>query len=184
MKIKNKIESMNIINKKKLNKFPEAFFKENEEDKIKRFLKKYPATYYAIRDKSTARGNFKLKVKAEDVIKETKKYKTFTINVSSFNYIENQILNGDIAFFKNGDVYVYLSSHKEATGREEDIPYEYNYKTNIFDKRLNEIPYFDYIYNYIVNHDLLDMIVEISLFNINVGINNEKIIIYEIRTEY
>ncbi len=185
MRICNKMESMKAINELQLNKFPEAFFKNGEIEKVKAFLEKYPEKYYAIRDKSSARGKFKLKVLKNDVIKEIQDYQAFTINVSSFNYIDNQLLNGDIAIFKNGDVYVYLSSNQNATGREEeDVYYEYNFKTDIFDKRLNDIPDFDYIYQYIVDHHLLDMVVEISLFDKNVGIYSERIIIYELRTDY
>lgn len=185
MKIKNKLESMSVINKLNLNKFPEEFFRKGEEEKVLAFINKYPAKYYAIRDKSSVRGNFKLKVLAEDILKEIKDYQEFTINISSYNYIDNQLLNGEIAFFKNGEVYIYLSSNDEATGREESgIFYEYSYKTDIFDKRLNDIPLFDYIYEYVVNHNLMDAIVELSIFDKNVGINNEQIIIYEVRTDY
>lgn len=185
MRINNKIESMNAINKLNLNKFPEKLFKQGEAEKIKEFIKKNPAKYYAIRDKSKPRGTFKLKVLEKDIFKEIKEYQTFTINISSYNYIDNQIVNGDVAFFKNGDVYIFLSTNKEATGRDEDkVLYDYNYKTNIFDKKLSNIPYFDYIYKYIIEHNLLDMVVELALFDIKVGINNEQIIIYELRTDY
>ena len=83
MIIKSKLESINKINALGLNKFPEQLFRENEEIKVKEFIEKYPANYYAIRDKSRAGGTFKL-------------------------------------------------------------------KTDIFDKRLNRVPHFDFIYQYIM----------------------------------
>ena len=77
MRIDNKLESIKKINELCLNKFPEQLFKENEQDKVKEFLYKYPAKYYAIRDKSKACGNSKLKVSAEDVLNEIKEYSLF-----------------------------------------------------------------------------------------------------------
>ena len=65
--IKNKLESIDKINKLGLNKFPEQLFKNNNEENVKRFLQKYPADYYAIRDKSRAGGIFKLKVDYDKV---------------------------------------------------------------------------------------------------------------------
>lgn len=45
MKIRNKMESVEKINELKLNKFPEQTFRYGEEQKIKDFLKMYPAPY-------------------------------------------------------------------------------------------------------------------------------------------
>ena len=62
MIINNKMESIKKINELGLNMFPEQLFRENEQAKVKEFLDKYPAKYYAIRDRSKAGGIFKLKV--------------------------------------------------------------------------------------------------------------------------
>lgn len=51
----------------------------------------------------------------------------------------------------------------------------FNMKTDIFDKRLNEIPHFNIIYKYIADHNLYDVIVELALFNKEVGIKKEKL---------
>ena len=60
----------------------------------------------------------------------------------------------------------------------------FNLSTNIFEKKLNKISYFDFIYQYIINHNLQDVIVEFALFDTEVGINNEHIVVYELRTHY
>lgn len=60
----------------------------------------------------------------------------------------------------------------------------FNFKTDIFDKRLNKIPHFDFIYKYIIEHNLKDTIVEFSLFDKELGTKNEKVIVYELRTHY
>lgn len=101
MEINNKIESIEKIKELTLNKFPEELFKENEEEKVKQFIEKYPAKYYAIRDKSKAKGIFKLKVEKDKVLDNIKEYKLFTINVSSINYNKNQLLVGEIEILSN-----------------------------------------------------------------------------------
>lgn len=184
MKIKNKIESSQKIEELKLNKFPEEIFKSREESKVIEFINKYPAKYYAIRDKAKSRGVFKLAVTKEDILKEIKDYELFSINVSSTNYKDNQVLVGEIEILSNSEIYLTLSKRPDYSVRDAISYPDYNFKTDIFDKRLNEIEYFDYLYKYILKNNLLDTIVEFSLFNIKVGINNENIVIYEIRTDY
>lgn len=184
MNIKNKMESIEIINELNLNKFPEQLFKVNEENKVLEFLKKYPAKYYAIRDKSKAGGTFKLMVESDKVLEEIKDYCLYTINVSSANYVENQLLVGEIQILSNNDVYLTLTTDPKASVRDANRNPMYNIKGNIFDKRLDDVPYFDEIYQYIINNDLKDTIIEFALFNKDVGIKNERIIVYELRTDY
>lgn len=184
MKIKNKIESSQKIEELKLNKFPEAIFKSGEESKVIEFINKNPAKYYAIRDKAKSRGVFKLAVTKENLLEEIKGYELFSINVSSYNYANNQVLVGEIEILSNGEVYLILSKRSDYSVRDAISNPDYNLKTNIFDKKLNEIKSFDYLYKYIIENNLIDTIVEFSLFDIKVGINNENIVIYEIRTNY
>lgn len=184
MEINNKIESIEKIKELNLNKFPEELFKENEEEKVKQFIEKYPAKYYAIRDKSKAKGIFKLKVEKDKVLDNIKEYKLFTINVSSINYNKNQLLVGEIEILSNNEVYLTLSTNPNYSVRDALCNPTYNLKTNIFDNRLNEVEYFDKIYDYISKNDLFDCIVEFALFNKKVGINKEEIVIYELRTNY
>ena len=185
MKIKTKLESINVINELQLNKFPEQLFKQNEQNKVKKFIEKNPAKYYAIRDKSKTNGIFKLKVESKNVLKEIEEYKLFTINVSSANYVKNQLLVGEILVLSNNQIYATLSIDPKASVRDALKAPTFNIKTDIFDNEtLNNIPYFDYIYNYIELNGLEDIIVEFAIFNKEVGIKNEKIIIYELRTDY
>ena len=184
MLIKNKLESMKKISELGLNKFPEQLFKADEQEKVKEFLSCYPARYYAIRDKSRAGGIFKLKVPAMDVLTEISGYNLFTINVSSANYVENQILVGEIKILSNGEIYATLSIDPTASGRDALRKPTFNLKTDIFDRKLDEIPHFNFIYQYISENKLYDVIVEFALFNKNVGTKQEKIIVYELRTHY
>lgn len=184
MIIKNKIESANKISELDLNRFHEMLFKSDEEKKVLQFLKDHPAQYYAIRDKSKSGGTFKLRVDYSKVLEEIKDYDLFTINVSSANYVDNQLLVGEIEFLSNGEVYATLSTDPTASVRDALSNPMYNLKTDIFDKRLDEITYFDVIYQYIISHNLKDVIVEFALFDMGVGVKGEKEIVYELRTHY
>ena len=176
MFITNKLESIKKINELGLNKFPDQLFSENDTEKVKDFLSKYPAKYYAIRDKSKAGGIFKLKISFEDVLSEIKGYSLFTINVSSANYVENQLLVGEID--------ALLSTNSSYSVRDALRDPSFNLSTDIFDKKLNQIPYFDMIYKYIIDHRLQNVIVEFALFDTEVGIKNQNIVVYELRTHY
>ncbi len=185
MKIENKLQSIKIINDLGLNKFPKLLFKSGDESKVKKFLEQYPAQYYAIRDKSKASGLFKLKVDFNKVLEEIKDYNIFTINVSSINYVDNQLLVGEIEFLSNNEVYATLTTDPQASVREALKYPKFNIKTNIFNNSLlNKIPHFNFIYSYIIFHNLKDVIVEFALFDKEVGLKREKIIIYELRTHY
>lgn len=184
MNIKNKMESIEKIQELNLNKFPEQLFRENDEKNVLQFLKKYPAKYYAIRDKSKVGGIFKLKVESDKVLEEIKDYSLYTINVSSANYIENQLLVGEIQILSNNDVYLTVTTDPKASVRDAITNPMFNIKSNIFDNELDSVPYFDEVYQYIINNELKDVIVEFALFDKNVGIKNERTIVYELRTDY
>ena len=184
MKISNKIESYNEIVERGLNRFPEKIFKVTEINEIKAFINQFPAEYYAVRDKSKAGGVFKLKVQPENIINEVEGYDLFSINVSSFNYIDNQVLVGEICI-SNTQVNAILSTNPSYSVRDAIKDPDFNFTTNIFDDEiLDQIPYFDEVYKYIVENKLQDIIVEFAYFNKPVGIKNEQIIIYELRTHY
>jgi len=184
MIIKNKLESIDKINELGLNKFPEILCHSNDAKRVTQFIQDYPAQYYAIRDKSKAGGFFNLKVNRDNVLIAIQGLESYTINVSSANYVDDQLLVGEIEFLSNCEVYGILSTDPTASVRDATKNPTYNFKTNIFDKKLNNIPHFDIVYEYIVSHCLQDTIVEFALFDKPVGINEENIIIYELRTHY
>ena len=185
MIVRNKLESLKIIKEKKLNSFPEKLFYKDQKKEILKFLNDYPTNYYAIRSKEIVgykKNNFK--VLKNDILKEVNNFNLFTINVSSYNYTKNLILIGDIMISKNNDVWFIGSTNPNFTGKMAEKFPDFNISTNIFDKKLNFIPKFDLIYKYIVEHDLIDLIVEFAIYDCPVGIYNEPIIIFEIRTEF
>jgi len=184
MKITNKIESYEKIIELGLNRFPEKIFKHSEINEVTEFINSYPAKYYAIRDKSKAGGIFKLKVEPENILNEVSGYDLFSINVSSYNYIDNQLLVGEICI-SSTSVNAILSKNSKYSVRDAIRDPDYNFIASIFDdEMLNDIPHFDDIYKYIVENKLQNTIVEFALFNKPVGINKENVIIYELRTDY
>lgn len=185
MKVRNKLESIKIIRQNKLNSFPEKLFTKNQEEDVIKFIKENPAEYYAVRSKEIVgckKNNFKTPI--NEVLNEIKNFNLYTINVSSYNYTSNLVLIGDIMISKNNEVWFIGSTNQNFTGKMAEQYPDFNYYTDIFDKRLNTIPDFDLIYTYIVEHDLVDVIVEFAIYNCPLGIYNERIIVFEIRTEF
>ena len=120
----------------------------------------------------------------DKVLEEIGEYNLFSINVSSANYVDNQLLVGEIEFLSNGEIYSILSTDPTASVRDVLSNPTFNLKTDIFDRSLNGIPHFDFIYQYIISNGLNNAIVDFSLFDKEVGINKEKIVVYELRTHY
>ena len=185
MIVKNKVDSIKIIKELGLNQLPEGLFYRGEEEKVKAFLKENSAALFAIRDRTKTGGNFKFNVKMKDVLKEIKGYQIYTINISTSTYKNHQKLTGDIKISSDNMVCLTVTTDPEASVRDAYSKPVFNFQTDIFDKRkLDKVPGFDYIYEYIVKHNLIDVIVEFSYFDIEVGIKNEKIVIWELRTHY
>lgn len=185
MEVKTKLESIETIKKLNLNKMKEGLFRQGEIEKVKSFLNSCPENLFCIRDRTKTGGNFKFNVKKQDVLKEIEGYEIFTINVSTSNYEGHQILTGDIKISSDNSVFMTLTTDPNASVRGAYDKPVFNANTDIFDDELlNRVPGFDFLYEYIFKHGLIDTVVEFSLFDIDVGINSEKIVIFEIRTHY
>ena len=186
MEIRNKQESANLIKKLKLNVLPQQMFHSPKDSDVTEFLEKYPADYYAVRDRDIVNSpKYNLKVKKEDVVNyvKEKELKNFLVNVSSYNYKDNLLCTCDMQINSfDFSVYLWVSLNKETSGREnkEDI----YLNTDIYDKRLKKIPGISIAIDYIFKNNLFNMVVESSVFNVNLGINNEPISIWELRTHY
>lgn len=184
MRIYNKIESSKLIKELNLNHFPEKVFKKGQTEEVLKFLNEFPVEFYAIRDKSKFGGEFKLAIVRDKVLETVKDYSLFSINVSSYNYVKNQKLVGEILVSKE-DVSILASTDSNYSLRDVYKNPEFNFKTDIFnDKLLNNVPYFDEIFKYIFDNNLSNIIVEFAYFDKPVGVNKQNIIIYELRTDY
>ena len=183
-KVSNKIESYQLINKLELNKLPEIFLEKYDEKKIKDFLLKYPSRYYAVRDREKSGSKlFNLKVKKEDVLNYVKNQKNFTINVSTYK-MGTQLLTGEILISKNGDLTLSASKNPDFSARDGALYPDWNLSTTIFDKSLNNIMGLNFVIDYIFEKKLIDVIVEFACFSKPLGTQNNKVAIFELRTDY
>lgn len=186
--IRNKKECVETINRLGLNRMPEQFFDAktgNVEAEVESFMKKFPFKFYCIRDKARMNGVFKFDVPREDVLREIKGYEVFTINVSSSNYAGEQIFTGDIEITADGRVFAILSFDPAQSVRGSYSHPDCIVNCNIFDDaELNKIPEFDFVYEFLVRHNLIGVVVELSLFKSGVGTNHERILIWELRDLY
>ena len=184
-KIYNKIESAKWIKNLKLNILPEKIFFSYNKEEILKFLESYPVKYYAIRDKSLAMSKIhQLAVPYDEVCNYCEKLKMFSINVSSINYSYCQICCGELIIDDSGNINCILSNNPKFSLRDCYSNPDFKGQLSIFDNKFKDINGFEEIVNYILRKGLQNIIVEFTVFNENIGINNEKVIIWELRTDY
>ncbi len=188
IQIKNKRDSVKKIKELKLNNFPEDVFSTSDLVSIEKFFKKYSAEEYCMRTTSKAKGQFFFVKDFQECKALLSKFKDeVTICVSYNPYKEDIVLVGDIKVSRmsSGDIVdIVARTDPEATQRNIYDDPEYNYHASLDDDKVWKIPGFSKIMNYIVEHELYDMIIEFIVYDIKVGINKENVVIVEIRTDY
>lgn len=182
MVIKNKSDGYRKRQEMNLNRFPENVFCKSQVFDVKSFVAKYDVDYYAIRSLDVIGYKSKIKVPKDPIWDEINNHERFTFSVSSHNYTENLMLIGDIMIGKDSTVWL-LASKKVYPKLSCENP-DFNLSTDLFDKRLNRVPGFDIIFKYIVDNNLLDIIVEFAIYDKSVGIHHEQVVVFEIRTDY
>lgn len=182
--IVNKYESDCAIVRLGLNKMLEGIFtsKSSQEDLIK-FLDRNKHDHYNIRDKSDPSGKFQYKLTRDEVIENSKDYKKkFSVYESLAEADKTLILQGEIQIDKDFVMMASLSDVKGISNRIAMQEPKYNiHGFDLTDKREPSIRGLSKVLDYIISKELLDVVVEFSLFEIPVGINNEDIIIWELR---
>lgn len=185
--IKNKSESVEKMKELKLNYFPLEVFDKNDVVKMKEFFQKYPSPEYAIRSTDKAKGKFFFVTCFEELLPLLENFeKNVTISVSYNPYKNNIILVGDIKVVRGEDVEIDLTarSDSEATHRNIYENPEYNIHASIVDEELWNIEGFSTIMKYITDYNLYECVVEFAVYNCEIGINKENVVISEIRTGY
>jgi len=183
MIINSKAESIDKIQKLCLNRFPEQSFHKGELDRVQNFIDTHSVDFYAIRCIDIVGYKTQNKLPRESVFEEIEKHNTFSVGISSFNYVDSLLLIGDVRFGKDNSVWLMASTKDYPYKAANAIP-EYNCSTDIFNKKLNAVPGFDIIYGYVVDKGLLDVIVEFAVYSKPLGIYYEPVVIFEIRTGY
>lgn len=184
MRIKTKSESIATIKRLGLNQFQEAFFDGFDEDKVKAFLDTTQFEWYDVRDKMTAASPKTKAVRSEEVIEHCKRtnIEKFTVGISFRNYEKNHICVGEMNI--HGDTIDYFLSNSVCSPRELLKNPDHSGVTDIFDKKLHYIKGLQEAIDYAFEHELFDVIIEFWVFNIPVGIKNEKVVIRELRSDY
>lgn len=181
----NKLESSELINKLQLNVLPQKMFKVKAGNGIETFIEEHPAQFYSIRDNVRSNNpNRTHKASKSEILDVYKKFEICTVGISQYNYIENQVLTGNIVVDSTGNITIEGTNQKCDSVREAVNNAKYHINTDICDKKLKYINGAYDIIDYVLEHNLQDMVVEFSVFDKNIGVNNEKVLIWELRTNY
>lgn len=183
IKIENKQESLKWIKEKKLNHFGEEYFFKNDIAGVTSFLEKYPVKYYFLRELTPSTSNVFYNLSKEEVLEKCRLYEHFGLDISSNNYQNHRILCGEMILDKEGNLTLSGSINKNSTHRNFIKP-NYFLETTLEDRKLKYIPTLDIVIDYFIQHELWNVIVEFCTFDIPLGTEHEKIIIYEMRTDY
>lgn len=182
-KIYNKEQSINFIKNHKLNHFGERIFYKNDIEKIKSHFKTFDVKFYYMRELFANTPNVFYSLSKKQVLDKTKNFEKFGLDVSSKNYINNQVLLGEIYIGLDNSFILAVSTNNKSTHRNFLKP-NYFLNTDIFDRKIKYVPYINEMIDYIYKYNLFNYIIEFCIFDRPLGIYKEKVIIYEIRTNY
>lgn len=181
--ISNKSQSDFLIRSKDLNRMLEGRFTDRTPiDKIEKFLDENKFEYYNIRDKKTPCGEFKYKLTREQVLSQSRLYENFAIYESLADADQHLTLQGEIEIESNFIMKASLSTAPGIPNRVAMQNPEYNiYNYDLKERREPDIPGLQNVIDYICKHELIDMVVEFTLYPTYVGVHKENIIIWELR---
>lgn len=179
--IANKTQSDIEIKKRGLNRMVEGVFVKGQKHELESFLNQNQYPFYNIRDKSQSRGKFVYKITREEVIQLSHEYERFSVYESLWEADEKLIIQGDIFINNDFELIASLDSRKNIPLRIATNNPMYMLSLDLKERREPSIPGLTEAIDFIVEHELFNMYVEISVFGIPVGVNRENIIIWELR---
>jgi hypothetical protein len=178
---RSKAESRYLIEKLNLNRVPEIFIDNKDYDAMKKFIELNKSTLYIIRDAENPNGKYYYFKSYEECISISNEYNGRIILAISINSFTGKILLGTAEFSFN-KVNLCATTNPLYDHRTIYSYGEINISTTIFDKSLDEIPGFTVLLDYIERFNLFNIIIEFTIYSNRVGINNEYIIINELRS--
>lgn len=183
MKVKSKKHSSELIKQLGLNGVPEATFKTYDVQAIENFCNENPANTYILRDLDNPSGKFFVCKSKQDCIENSKEYSgNFSLAVSCFAY-DGRILLGEAMLSNNR---IVIGARNDLLAHHRNI-YDnpcINLDTNWDDKRLWKVPGVEDLFNYLASKSLYDVIVEFVVYDHKVGVENNNILIVELRSDY
>ena len=179
--INNKEQSKNKIIALDLNRVPEIFVDRTDRERIFAFFEENKEDLYIVRDADHSSGAYYYVRTAEECFEKAQKFSGRVIVAVSIHTYKNKVLLGAIDITGNS-VRICATTNQNLDHRtmyhgEAEI----EFSTDIFDRKLSEIPMFDFLYAYIISHHIDGYTVEFTIYDREVGPKKEKIIINEIR---
>lgn len=137
---------------------------------------------FCLRDSSSAMGNFQYDLSKEQVLKSLADYSCATISECMKDADVNLVLQGEIQITKDFEVMATLDDKKGISNREAmKAPTFPRLHFDLKECREPSIRGLTTVLDYIIEHELIDVIVEFTLFNEPVGLHRQPIIIWELR---
>jgi hypothetical protein len=180
--IHNKTESKKFIIDQGFNHFPDLFIHKDDIEGICRFIELHPSPLYILRDGKRPQSDFYFFHTIDECITYLDLYPDIVIIAVSVNaYKDHKIILGTIEITSDNMVNLTASTDPSCDHRSIFVSNDYNIHCSIFSKALNNIPHFDVIYDFLVTNELIDVIVEYTIYDIKVGTKNDYLVIQEIR---
>ena len=142
---KNKQESRELITKLDLNTVPEIFVDPTDYQQMKLFFENNKEELYVVRDANHSSSKYFYVKDLEECISAAKYYSGTIILAVSINAYHNKILLGAIEIDKE-KINICATTDPTKDHRTMYENPEFDYGTDIFDKRLSRIPEFDMLY--------------------------------------
>ncbi len=179
--IATKEQSKNKIIKLNLNRVPEIFIDKSDKESMENFFARNGEELYVVRDAEKSSSKYYYVKTPEECFKQAQNFLGKVIVAVSINTYKNKILLGAIEINKEVVRICATTNEKLDHRTMYNGQAEFNYQTDIFDKKLSYIPEFDFLYEYIIKNKLDGYTVEFTIYDKPVGLNKEKIIINEVR---
>lgn len=178
---KTKEESRELIKKLNLNTVPEIFVNKNHLVPIQFFFKENLSELYVIRHANKVNAYYAYVKNYEEYLQVKDKFEDNIMVAVSINAYKNKILLGAIQI-DNDLIRICATTNEKLDHRTiYDGSAEFNFETDICDKKLNAIPQIDFLLLYIQKHNLYGLTIEFTVYDQPVGINKEPILINELR---
>ena len=183
MIVKSKRHSSELIKQLNLNGVPEILFKEYDANAIEMFCDKYQEPVYILRDLDSPSGMYFICKSKQECIDNAKNYKgQFSLAVSCVSYT-GKVLLGEI-MISNNRVVIGARNDKDSHHRNiYDNPC-IRLDTNFDDKRLWQTHGVEDLFNYLVNKNIFDTIVEFVVYDHPVGVHGNNVLVVELRSNY
>ncbi len=176
----NKKESRELIKKLNLNTVPEVFLENTDYQGMKSFIDNYKEEIYVVRDAEKASSKYYFVKDYDECVNAAKNYSGKIILAVSIKAYKNVVLLGAIEI-REETINICATTDQTKDHRSLYENPEFDYGTDIFDKRLSRIPCFDYLFNYVLENKLEGLTIEFTIYDRQVGNKQQIILINELR---